>query len=370
MNVYCPNVVLAMSPKILFLSISEYSGHRQATRAMIGALKKYHRCHTSEDINFFHLLPRCVVRWIDGAYYRMIGHKPSLWASLRSSQWVKKIMTPFAYAFFLCAAIPFYRRFIKGKTVQAIVCTQSFPCACVSLLKAFRLYKGPLIAVITDYDINPYWICRYVDKFVIAHSFLARQLISEGIASSKIKPYGIPIAVGFSEQDAPSPFPVETSRYTVLIMGGALGFGRMEDMVAVLSQEPDIAIIVVTGANQTLYDTLIRRYHDRAHIQILGFVDTVPKLMCVADMLVCKPGGLTVSEALHTGVHLVVMDPISGQEEANQDFLLRHNLADVVDSPAALQAVVSRAKQSPRQKKSPFPNNASRCVANDLMALQ
>ena len=44
--------------------------------------------------------------------------------------------------------------------------------------------------------------------------------------------------------------------------------------------------------------------------------------MHAADLLVTKPGGLTVSEALACDIPLAVFDAIPGQEEDNAQFLL------------------------------------------------
>jgi processive 1,2-diacylglycerol beta-glucosyltransferase len=49
--------------------------------------------------------------------------------------------------------------------------------------------------------------------------------------------------------------------------------------------------------------------------------------MHASDLLVTKPGGLTVSEALACGVPLAVFDAIPGQEEENADFLLSNDMA-------------------------------------------
>lgn len=51
------------------------------------------------------------------------------------------------------------------------------------------------------------------------------------------------------------------------------------------------------------------------------------ELMAVSDMVVTKPGGLTTSEAMASGLPMVVVNPIPGQEAANSDFLLQAGAA-------------------------------------------
>ena len=61
--------------------------------------------------------------------------------------------------------------------------------------------------------------------------------------------------------------------------------------------------------------------------KLIYFTDEVEKYMHAADLLVTKPGGLTVSEALACDIPLAVFDAIPGQEEDNAQFLLSHNMA-------------------------------------------
>jgi processive 1,2-diacylglycerol beta-glucosyltransferase len=63
----------------------------------------------------------------------------------------------------------------------------------------------------------------------------------------------------------------------------------------------------------------------------LGFTTTVERVMTAADVVVTKPGGLSVSECLAKRRPMLLVSPIPGQEERNADYLL--------ESGAALKAV-------------------------------
>src|SRR6185295_16140717 len=51
------------------------------------------------------------------------------------------------------------------------------------------------------------------------------------------------------------------------------------------------------------------------------------ELMAASDILLGKPGGLTTSEALASGLVFVIVNPIPGQEERNSDHLLEEGVA-------------------------------------------
>jgi processive 1,2-diacylglycerol beta-glucosyltransferase len=46
------------------------------------------------------------------------------------------------------------------------------------------------------------------------------------------------------------------------------------------------------------------------------------ELMAISDILITKPGGITVSESLAIGLPLIFIEPIPGQEEANADYVV------------------------------------------------
>ncbi len=52
----------------------------------------------------------------------------------------------------------------------------------------------------------------------------------------------------------------------------------------------------------------------------------VPELMSISDLVITKPGGLTTTESLASGLPIIVINPIPGQEEENAEFLEKNNV--------------------------------------------
>ncbi len=82
---------------------------------------------------------------------------------------------------------------------------------------------------------------------------------------------------------------------------------------------------------------------------ILGFSDKIRELMAQADIVVSKPGGLTVAEALAVGVPFAAVSPIPGQETRNSDHLEEKGAGIKVPSPAAAGARVATLLEEPRK---------------------
>ena len=79
-------------------------------------------------------------------------------------------------------------------------------------------------------------------------------------------------------------------------------------------------------------------WHLPAHIY--GYVNNLPSMMLAADFIVCKAGGLIVSEALAAGLPLLVIEAIPGQETGNVDYIVRGEAGTFAENPvAALETI-------------------------------
>lgn len=61
--------------------------------------------------------------------------------------------------------------------------------------------------------------------------------------------------------------------------------------------------------------------------KLLYFVENINEYMAVSDLIVTKPGGLTVSESIAMGLPMAIFKSFPGQEEDNEKFLLSKNVA-------------------------------------------
>ncbi len=114
---------------------------------------------------------------------------------------------------------------------------------------------------------------------------------------------------------------------TVLVMSGSMGFGNLARQIKKMDAlSSDFQIICVCGRNTRAKKRIDKL--DMSHkIYNYGYVDNVDVLMDAADIIVTKPGGLTVSEALAKRLPMILINPIPGQEERNTEFLLNNGIA-------------------------------------------
>ena len=71
--------------------------------------------------------------------------------------------------------------------------------------------------------------------------------------------------------------------------------------------------------------------------------------MSAADLIITKPGGLTVSEALACSLPMALFGEIPGQEEENANFLVGNNMAVKLDKKSSnLKSVEALLKNPDR----------------------
>lgn len=216
---------------------------------------------------------------------------------------------------------------------DVIITTHPFATEMVADLKKDGMLKTPLICVITDYGVHRAYIADEVDAYVVASEDMLPELKAFGVDESKVYPFGIPVHNVFFKREDRNDFlknlDLDPEIPVVLFMAGSFGVSNIIKLYREL-EETDVPmqIIVITGKNKKLYESFEKEIADGTKIptRLVFFTDEVEKYMHASDLLVTKPGGLTVSEALACGLPMAVFDAIPGQEEDNANFLATHEM--------------------------------------------
>src|SRR5699024_3181340 len=90
-------------------------------------------------------------------------------------------------------------------------------------------------------------------------------------------------------------------------------------------------------------------------IYVESYVLNMEEWMSASDLLIGKPGGLTVSEALACQLPLLIYKPIPGQEERNSQFLMKTKLAlritDQTELPHLVEYFLANKQKSDMLKQ-------------------
>lgn len=242
-----------------------------------------------------------------------------------------------------------FERLIRELDPDFIICTHVFAAQLVHELKKKGRCRAELLGICTDYTIHPYWeTLTTMDHFITASESLTYRAVKKGIRREIIHPFGIPVHPKFyrrvSREEARRRLGYDQDSRVILLMGGGLGYGMVDGQAGrILSVREKLELAVVCGNNgrQRSEFEKIRDKMPFAKIHVYGFVDNVNDMMDAADLLVSKPGGLTVTEALLKGLPMVVINPIAGHEERNLEFLLNQGACVRADKNFPLDEAVA-----------------------------
>jgi processive 1,2-diacylglycerol beta-glucosyltransferase len=239
------------------------------------------------------------------------------------------------------------RPLIEQMRPSAVVCTHAFPCGAMSAYK--RLYDPqlPVVGIVTDFAVHPYWIYHNIDAYAVATPEIRSAMVSRGIEPARVAVDGIPVDARFGEavdrRALRARLGLPPDAAIALVMGGGLGLGPVAATVRALSRAGAPAVpVVIVGKNRRLARRLANgALRGGADLRVLGFVDNVFDWMRAADVFVTKPGGLSTSEALAAGVPLVLLPPLPGQEQRNARYLSSRGAALRVAGGSDLRAQVA-----------------------------
>ena len=250
-------------------------------------------------------------------------------------------------------------RAIQDGGYDAVVCVHVIPAMMMTELRR-QHETGPVFCfVATAYTCSPTVGGCTPDICVIPHEELAEEFVSCGIARETLLAAGIPVRAVFRERGdraaARSELALPPEGRHIVLMSGSIGCGPMADIAAELEkrmERGDFAS-VLCGSNRQMLYALRRRGFRR--VEAVGFTNRVHRYMDSADVLVSKPGGISITEAGTRGTPLLLADMVGGCETRNQEFFHARGWAEtcqpedmadaalaLLDRPERRQALVAQ----------------------------
>ncbi|OFI06185.1 processive diacylglycerol beta-glucosyltransferase [Clostridium acetireducens DSM 10703] len=342
--------------RVLILSVSAGGGHSHAAEAIKSYIKIYDKNSQVKIIDTLKYINPIIDKVVIGGYLKTIKITPSLFGKLYNysendfalSSLSAKINEMLAYKL-----LPLIKKFKP----EILITTHPFTTEMLSILK--RKYKVDLpgMSIITDYTPHSFWLHQNIDAYIVANSDMIDEMVLKGIPKKNIHPLGIPVNPKFmnkhNKKYTLEQLNLKENVTTLLIMGGSLGIGKISDVYKELIKvNKNIQIIAITGNNKKLYYELLNlQKTSNKKTSIIGYTNEVNKYMQACDLLLTKPGGLTITEALICNIPLALFSPIPGQEEKNAEFLLKHNLAIKLKNIKDCRETIEKLLSSPNTLK-------------------
>lgn len=120
--------------------------------------------------------------------------------------------------------------------------------------------------------------------------------------------------------------------FTALISGGNMGAGSIFQLLNRLKPGGQILYKVLCGKNDKLLHHIRSLNHPLIQpIPYISSKEEMNRLYDETDMIITKPGGVTISESLTKKLPIFVYDVLPGQEEQNLNFLQEKGLVHHLD---------------------------------------
>ena len=78
-------------------------------------------------------------------------------------------------------------------------------------------------------------------------------------------------------------------------------------------------------------------------VDIVGWTNELPHMLCRSHLLIGKAGGATVQETIAAGCPMIMNHVVSGQEEGNAQLIVETNSGVIAKSPTEVVEQVQRA---------------------------
>lgn len=318
--------------RTLILSISAGGGHMNAAEAVQCYINNSSYNNTVKLVDTIKYINPFLEKVVIGSYLKSLKLSPGLFGKLYDLAEKEDGIASFSNKineFIIYKLIPLIQDF----NPDIIVTTHPFPTEMMSIIKKKRIFEIPVAAILTDYAPHCFWIHPNIDAYIVSNDEMVEEMKKRGVHKDLVYPLGIPVKPEFlkthSRKSTLTALNLKEDTFTILIMGGSMGMGKISVIYNELQKvEKEIQIIVITGNNKKLMSQLYDISNSaKKTTRLIGYSSEISQFMQACDLLITKPGGLTVTEALISKIPLALFTAIPGQEKKNAEFLFRNNLA-------------------------------------------
>jgi len=334
--------------KILIIHATAGAGHKKAAEAVFKGLQAKGG-HDARLVDALEYTNPFFKKSYPGVYTFLVTRLPWAWGfffGMLDVPWMQPLVRVVRrlYNGFNAQAL---QKFLIQEQFDVVITTHFLSAEVSSYLKREGKIKSKIICVVTDFDVHRIWVNAGIDTYTAACEYTKNKLIALGVPSDKVFTTGIPTDTKFSHQPdtlaLKKKLGIQDGILTVLIATGSFGMGPIEELIALLGK---YQLLIVCGHNQDLYKRL--KPLDQKNVHILGLVDNMDELMSVANVMVTKPGGLSISEALVKKLPMLFFSAIQGQETNNIKVLNSFEAAQGQSSLPQISQIIDEWNSHPK----------------------
>jgi 1,2-diacylglycerol 3-beta-galactosyltransferase len=223
------------------------------------------------------------------------------------------------------------------------------------MLRAKRHHAPPLVTVVTDLvTTHALWFHPESSLCILPTEAARSRAIRHGLPAERLRVTGLPVSRGFSpasreQAELRGQLGWPTDRPVVLLMGGGDGLGPIFDTAREIARPGgEFCLAIVAGRNRRLYRRL-QAIDWEVPTFLYGFQDQLAPMMQAATLLVSKAGPSTITEAINTGLPMVLYGRIPGQEDGNVTYVEQQGVGVWAPGPSRTARAVHHWLRHPAE---------------------
>lgn len=266
---------------------------------------------------------------------------------------------------------PAFTDYVRKVRPLAVVCTHI---TAANVAVGARMLSGlefPLVCVPTDYETEGFWPHRGGDLFCVATEAMAETLRPRKVPDERILITGIPTREDFrrtyDKAETRRQLNLPQDKKIVLALAGAylprpyVHFREALDrMLPYLHRFDDMQVAIVAGKDLDYARHLRQECTELglSNVTVLEYVEGMAALMAASDLVICKSGGLVVTECLCAQVPMILLGRAYGQEKANVNMLTATGAAMHVTTARELLDTLSHIDRNPESIRAMLVNGS------------
>jgi 1,2-diacylglycerol 3-beta-galactosyltransferase len=325
--------------RILILTADAGFGHRSAANAIADALRETRgdACAVAVVNPLEDKLAPAFLRRSQTDYDKIVRQLPDLYKfGFQASD--SAVPSALAEGALTVVLFEVMRRLVHRQQPDVIVSTYPLYQAPLGAVYTIGRRSIPLLTVVTDLaSVHRLWFQETADLCLVPTPQVRDLAVEAGLGPDRVRVTGIPVHPQFlMEERPPAALRAELGwqpDLTTLLAVGGKRVKHLNDILRGLNHSGlPLQLALIAGGD----DELHRRW-ERADwhlpVHIYNFVDTMPAMMRAADAILCKAGGLIITEALACGLPLLLADVIPGQETGNADYVIEGGAGELARQP-------------------------------------
>lgn len=333
--------MVTQNKKILIITGSFGNGHMQVTQSIVNQLNEMNLDHLSVIQRDLFMEAHPIMTSICKKWY------------INSFRYFRNMYKRFYYSRPNELDKCFYKYYGLNKLINLLIKEKpdlillTFPTPVMSVLTEQFNINIPIATVMTDYRMHKNWITPDSQRYYVATKDTKQDFVEAGVPASHIKVTGIPIADKFEEPINKEAWlakhHLDPNKPTILMSAGAFGVSKGFDYMIneILDKSPHSQVVMICGHSKELKRSLKSKFKDNPSVLILGYTNYMNEWMASSQLMITKPGGITISEGLTRCIPMIFLNPAPGQELENAHYFEEKGFGKIADTPNEAINIVS-----------------------------